>query len=152
MLEFKLGYHSVFVCLCMPLCMLLCVVICPWVRVCVCAKARTACNSGCPFKGPSQICPRHFDQAFYDSLALGGSQDGRVCAGWEVVDVGDCGFDPQAQTHRNISASSHTHFKIWQWSFFQKISIKTVVFDLWCQNVITKLESSLNKSASAAFF
>ena len=43
------------------------------------------CNCGCPFKGPSQICPRPFDQAFCDSPALGGPGDGRLCVCW----VGD---------------------------------------------------------------
>lgn len=61
------------------------------------------CKSGCPFKVTSQICPRPFDQAFCDWLALGGSRDGRVHAGWEVVDVGNCGFDPRAQTHKTYN-------------------------------------------------
>lgn len=30
------------------------------------------CNCGCPFKGPSQICLRPFDQALYDSPTLDG--------------------------------------------------------------------------------
>lgn len=43
--------------------------------VCVCLCQSTykrvkLCNCGCPFKGPSQICPGPFDQAFYDSTAL----------------------------------------------------------------------------------
>lgn len=58
----------------------------------VCSKARTSVSTrvtcGCPFKGPSQICPRPFDQAFYDSPALDGPRDTRMHAGWEMRLVG----------------------------------------------------------------
>lgn len=86
--------------------------------LCVCQSVHkhvNLCKSGCPFKGPSQICPRPFDQTSYDWLALGGSRDGRVRAGWE-----------------------HIHFEMWRYhiaynngaSFKRNTSRR--VRDCWC--------------------
>lgn len=54
-------------------------------HLCSSKKKRVSlCSCGCPFKGPSQICPRPFDQTIYDLTALDGPWDGRMCAWWET--------------------------------------------------------------------
>lgn len=91
----------------------------PPVCVCVCLCQSTymrvnLCNCGCPFKGPSQICPRPFDQTFCDSPALDGPRDGRVRAGWDSVLVGhgwDRGFDPHTHTHTDKQNKRAASFK-----------------------------------------
>lgn len=74
--------HVVHVCVCIHVPDTQDVSLCPSTY-----KRVNLCNCECPFKGPSQSSPRPFDQVLYDMLALGGPQNGKVCSGWELVDI-----------------------------------------------------------------
>ena len=128
LLLWTLGHQSVFVCVhicggfqekCLLLCwndhwmdlffktrvclkFCVCVYVCLPLRLCVPGQSTykrvNFCNRGCPFKGPSQICPGPFYEPFCDSPALIGPQDGRLHARWKTRLVGhgwwDSGLDP----------------------------------------------------------